>query len=789
MEAAVEAFHHIRNNFIKPDRESNNECVSEFSEDYNSVDSHDSKRGILKRTRSLPQDEFILPQKLVDQLRKNESLFSNNSSRTHESGFNSGTAESGFNSEQNSSYIVSENPSGTGSDIPSAVFNSELGSNYLENYGLNGPIPEYHSLPQISDDKQSEEVPLPSVTSIGTRKKKQDKEVKNATIRQHYYPEGGWGYIVLTCALAANILAHGLQLSFGVTLLAIQRRWGSHKLIASSWLGGISICVSLLMSPLTIAICKRKSTRITAVVGGLILSLGCLFTSFASQFHQIFFSYGIIIGIGVSFVRDTSTLMVAQYFKRKRESVEIVLVSASGLGISIMSTFLKVAMRDVGWRLGLQSVTGVLFSTFILGTFYRSATLYHPQRRAILHLKSQKRKIKDKNKSNEEKLPFYDFSSLKSRTFQIILLSSFITSLGMFTPFIFLLYQSEQEKIVITEGNQIQTYLGLAWICGVLMFGLLTVKNSVDCHIGRQYLCQAAGLTCGISVLAFTSVQGTNGYLIFVWIFGIFAGGYQYSLKMFVFEKVRARNFARAWGILQMSQSIPVFLGVPIAGYINSGCGNKTGYYFSGGAIIIGSFIMFLVNVHKSQLRKRKLSKHRKKHASFKSTTTRASDDSYASPVHKSQRRNSFPDEEDEEELIPAIALINSQQALIDLIERRSENGMVGIEELEIPDHLLFEDYEMLDNITSCNAVDNYLMLDEYEQNLIKEHEEPVGPHKRFRKWSLVRQPSSRANEVPYEMTPRDRKRSVNNNVTSTPSQSVSQNTKRTITTIDENSV
>ena len=103
-----------------------------------------------------------------------------------------------------------------------------------------------------------------------------------------------------------------------------------------------------------------------------------------------------------------------------------------------MSTFLKGAMRDFGWRHGLQSVTGVLFSTYILGIFYRSATLYHPQRRAILHLKSQKRKIKDKNKSQEDKLPFFDFSSLKSRTFQIILLSSFITSLGMFTPFMFL---------------------------------------------------------------------------------------------------------------------------------------------------------------------------------------------------------------------------------------------------------------------------------------------------------------------------------------------------------------
>jgi len=74
----------------------------------------------------------------------------------------------------------------------------------------------------------------------------------------------------------------------------------------------------------------------------------------------------------------------------------------------------------LGWRLGLQAVTGVVFLTFFLGTFYRSASLYHPQRRAILHLKSQKRKIKskdkDKNKMLDDTPPFFDFTTLKSRT-------------------------------------------------------------------------------------------------------------------------------------------------------------------------------------------------------------------------------------------------------------------------------------------------------------------------------------------------------------------------------------
>ena len=67
------------------------------------------------------------------------------------------------------------------------------------------------------------------MTSVATRKKKAVQEKKNATIRQHYYPEGGWGFVILICALIANILSHGLQLSFGVLLPAVLKRWGQHQ--------------------------------------------------------------------------------------------------------------------------------------------------------------------------------------------------------------------------------------------------------------------------------------------------------------------------------------------------------------------------------------------------------------------------------------------------------------------------------------------------------------------------------------------------------------------------------
>ena len=63
------------------------------------------------------------------------------------------------------------------------------------------------------------------------------------------------------------------------------------------WLCSLCTCVSLLASPVTVAVCRRKSTRLTAVIGGLVAALGCLFSSFASQHHQLFLSMGLMLGV------------------------------------------------------------------------------------------------------------------------------------------------------------------------------------------------------------------------------------------------------------------------------------------------------------------------------------------------------------------------------------------------------------------------------------------------------------------------------------------------------------
>lgn len=60
-----------------------------------------------------------------------------------------------------------------------------------------------------------------------------------------------------------------------------------------------------------------------------------------------------------------------------------------------------------------------------------------------------------------------------------------------------------------------------------------------------------------------------------------------------------------------------------------------------------------------------------------------------------------------------------------------------GIADMDLPDNL-FEDLEYVgDCITSCNKVENYLMLSEFENNLIAEM--PMIMSRRGRRWSLAR--------------------------------------------------
>ena len=72
------------------------------------------------------------------------------------------------------------------------------------------------------------------------------------------------------------------------------------------------------------------------------------------------------------------------------------------------------------------------------GLFFRPASLYHPQRDAISHIKCQKEKVKGVNSKDKLKMKkknqLLNFTFLKNRRLRLFLIAMSVLALGIYTP-------------------------------------------------------------------------------------------------------------------------------------------------------------------------------------------------------------------------------------------------------------------------------------------------------------------------------------------------------------------
>ncbi|XP_067624694.1 uncharacterized protein [Eurosta solidaginis] len=428
--------------------------------------------------------------------------------------------------------------------------------------------------------------------------------VDTAGIRQYFYPDGGWGWIICGIAFLVHILTTGLQLSSGLLLFyAIEHLRDSNGI---EWVGALNWSISMLLAPFVITFCRKKSTRVMAVVGGLVLPLSVLFTSFATELGQIFFSYGIIFGIAVAMVRESSTIMLGNYFKRRRQFVEMVAMSGEGVGISIFSVILREGVGNAGWRVGLQIVAGLLAVSFFMGLLYRPASLYHPQRRAIQHLKNQRKKMREKKSKSlvtteqrSVRYLFLDISPFKSTNVKILLVSAAVASLGIYTPMISMTLTVAKEGPDIEDLVLLQTFLGVSTTIGVFIAGTILRKTFRigSFLITSQIVSQVFIALVAIAILSLSFVVSYRWFCILGWMYGIGFGGFRYAFKVLALDRIKVKQFSKAWGLIKGVESIPVLISIPLTTFLNDYSLNfgRAGYFICSAAAAIGGIIIFFM--------------------------------------------------------------------------------------------------------------------------------------------------------------------------------------------------
>ena len=51
-----------------------------------------------------------------------------------------------------------------------------------------------------------------------------DKKMKELrTLKQHYYPEGGWGWVIVLVTLCVQVISHGLQFALAMYVMSVPK--------------------------------------------------------------------------------------------------------------------------------------------------------------------------------------------------------------------------------------------------------------------------------------------------------------------------------------------------------------------------------------------------------------------------------------------------------------------------------------------------------------------------------------------------------------------------------------
>ena len=258
-------------------------------------------------------------------------------------------------------------------------------------------------------------------------------------------------------------------------------------------------------------------------------------------------------------------------------------------------------VSGLGWRIGLQAIAGIVTSTSILAILFRPASLYHPQRRAISHLKQHMRLQRVSRTKNKQK-KILDTKVLRSRTIRIILLSSAVCALGHHAPFFLIATQARSEGLSEVNILLIQVMLGLGYCCGCYLCGKMLLIKHGDL---TQYVCQAVLLVCGLCMVltSFLRKKELYEHVIFVLLYGVCAGGCAATLKVFVYKSARSR-FATVWSLVMMVQAIPHSGSVALIAFINQKYEHGYGFIIGGVSATIASICLFIFSLAR-YLRKR----------------------------------------------------------------------------------------------------------------------------------------------------------------------------------------
>lgn len=177
-------------------------------------------------------------------------------------------------------------------------------------------------------------------------------------------PDGGWGWVIAVAFFTVEIFTYGTIKIFGIFLQDLMKEFGESN-SRVSWIVSICVFVMTFNAPLSAVMTNRFGFQLVVMLGGFLISLGTITTSFTSSVNQMYITYGAVAGIGYCLTFLPTVTILSQYFNRRRSLVTAVASSGEALSIFALAPAFSALKDHVGWR-HTMAVIGALQGILII---------------------------------------------------------------------------------------------------------------------------------------------------------------------------------------------------------------------------------------------------------------------------------------------------------------------------------------------------------------------------------------------------------------------------------------
>ncbi|XP_018589170.2 monocarboxylate transporter 13 isoform X2 [Scleropages formosus] len=400
-------------------------------------------------------------------------------------------------------------------------------------------------------------------------------------------PDGGWGWVVVGVLFVTSALVFGLIRSLGVFFVEFVHYF-ERSAQAISWIASIGVATQQLMSPLGTALCNAYGARPVVMVGGLLSGVGLTLASQATSLTELYLTMGLISGVGWALVFTPVVASVMQYFSRRRSLAMGLGFTGVGLSSFAFSPLFQLLVDVYAWRGALLILGALSFNMVACGALIRPLGSARTKSQAL----GDQADETSCSSLCSRAFVYLELSLLLHKPFVIYTLAVTLFNAGYYVPYIYLVAHSRHVGFSEYQAAFVVSAAGVADLAGRVIAGWTS-------DLGRTRLPHMLSLWTGLTglfmlLLPSCSAPGSYGGLLLIsLLYGFSAGAMTPLVFSAVPEIVGTHRMLGALGLLQLIESVGGLLGAPLSGWLKDQTGSYTGsFLLAGGCLLLGTLVL-----------------------------------------------------------------------------------------------------------------------------------------------------------------------------------------------------